>query len=63
MFDSLSPVTLGTVFIESSLVMAEYLELIEKFVPDTSIIIDGKVPSIIEKEGLADVEIVIPRAS
>ena len=34
----------------------------EKFVPDTSIIIDGKVPSIIEKEGLTDVEIVIPRA-
>ncbi len=61
MFDSQSPVSVGTVFMESSLVMARKdLELTEKFVPDTSIIIDGKVPSIIEKEGLGDVEIIIP---
>ena len=38
------------------------LELTEKLVPDTSIIIDGNVPAIIEKEGMTDVEIVIPRA-
>jgi ATPase len=31
-------------------------------VPDTSIIIDGNVPSLIEKEGLTDIEIVIPSA-
>ncbi|HUK49572.1 MAG TPA: PINc/VapC family ATPase [Terriglobales bacterium] len=34
----------------------------QKFVPDTSIIIDGNVPSVIEKEGSTDVEIIIPRA-
>lgn len=34
----------------------------QKLVPDTSIIIDGNVPSIIEKEGLTDIEIVIPSA-
>ena len=38
------------------------LELTEKLVPDTSIIIDGNVPAIIENEGMTDVEIVIPRA-
>ncbi|MGA8903384.1 MAG: PINc/VapC family ATPase [Candidatus Bathyarchaeia archaeon] len=34
----------------------------QKLVPDTSIIIDGNVPSVIEKGGLTDVEIVIPYA-
>lgn len=34
----------------------------EKLVPDTSIIIDGNVPSVIEKGGLTDVEIIIPYA-
>ena len=34
----------------------------QKLVPDTSIIIDGNVPSVIEKEGLTDIEIVIPSA-
>ena len=38
------------------------LELTEKLVPDTSIIIDGNVPAVIEKGEFADVEIVIPRA-
>lgn len=36
--------------------------LTQKLVPDTSIIIDGNVPSVIEKDGLTDVEIVIPYA-
>jgi len=36
--------------------------LTQKLVPDTSIIIDGNVPSVIEKEGLTDIEIVIPSA-
>jgi len=36
--------------------------LTQKLVPDTSIIIDGKVPTIIEKEQLTDVEVVIPYA-
>jgi ATPase len=36
--------------------------LTQKLVPDTSIIIDGNVPSVIEKGGLTDVEIVIPYA-
>jgi len=35
--------------------------LTKKLIPDTSIIIDGKVPTVIEKEG-HDVEIVIPYA-
>lgn len=34
----------------------------QKLIPDTSIIIDGNVPSVIEKGGFADVEIVIPYA-
>ncbi len=34
----------------------------QKLVPDTSIIIDGNVPSVIEKGGLTDVEIIIPYA-
>ncbi len=34
----------------------------QKLVPDTSIIIDGNVPAVIEKGGLTDVEIVIPYA-
>lgn len=34
----------------------------QKLVPDTSIIIDGNVPSVIEKGELTDVEIVIPYA-
>ena len=34
----------------------------QKLIPDTSIIIDGAVPSVIEKEGLVDIEIVIPSA-
>ena len=33
-----------------------------KLIPDTSIIIDGNVPVLIEKEGFSDVEIVIPYA-
>ena len=33
-----------------------------KLIPDTSIIIDGNVPVLIEKEGFTDVEIVIPYA-
>jgi len=36
--------------------------LTQKLVPDTSIIIDGNVPSVIEKGGLTDVEIIIPYA-
>ena len=38
------------------------MRMTEKLVPDTSIIIDGNVPAVLEKEGSADVEIVIPRA-
>lgn len=34
----------------------------QKLVPDTSIIIDGNVPSVIEKGELTDVEIIIPYA-
>ena len=34
----------------------------QKLVPDTSIIIDGNVPSVIEKGRLTDVEIIIPYA-
>ncbi len=34
----------------------------QKLVPDTSIIIDGNVPGVIEKGGMTDVEIVIPYA-
>lgn len=34
----------------------------QKLVPDTSIIIDGAVPSVIEKEGFTDAEIIIPNA-
>ncbi|MGD0422375.1 MAG: PINc/VapC family ATPase [Candidatus Bathyarchaeia archaeon] len=33
-----------------------------KLIPDTSIIIDGNVPVLIEKEGYTDVEVVIPNA-
>ena len=33
-----------------------------KLIPDTSIIIDGNVPGVIEKEGFTDVEVVIPYA-
>lgn len=33
-----------------------------KLIPDTSIIIDGNVPALIEKEGYIDVEVVIPYA-
>ena len=33
-----------------------------KLIPDTSIIIDGNVPVVIEKEGYTDVEVVIPYA-
>jgi len=36
--------------------------LTRKLIPDTSIIIDGNVPVLIEKEGFTDVEIVIPYA-
>jgi len=36
--------------------------LVEKLVPDTSIIIDGNVPAVIEKEGFTDLEIIIPQA-
>lgn len=34
----------------------------QKLIPDTSIIIDGKVPNIIAKEESTDIEIIIPRA-
>ncbi len=34
----------------------------QKLIPDTSIIIDGNVPGVIEKGGMTDVEIVIPYA-
>ena len=34
----------------------------QKLIPDTSIIIDGKVPDIIAKEESTDIEIIIPRA-
>lgn len=34
----------------------------QKLIPDTSIIIDGNVPSVIEKDGLTDLEIIIPFA-
>lgn len=33
-----------------------------KLIPDTSIIIDGNVPALVEKEGYTDVEVVIPYA-
>jgi len=36
--------------------------LTQKLIPDTSIIIDGKVPNIIAKEESTDIEIIIPRA-
>jgi len=36
--------------------------LTKKLIPDTSIIIDGNVPAVIEKEGYTDVEVVIPYA-
>ena len=36
--------------------------LTDKFVPDTSIIIDGNVPDVLEKAGTNDLEVVIPRA-
>jgi len=36
--------------------------LTKKLIPDTSIIIDGNVPSVIEKEGYSDVEVIIPYA-
>jgi len=53
----------GTVFIENIAVLAcGRSELTEKFVPDTSIIIDGNVPDVIEKSGTSDLEIIIPRA-
>jgi ATPase len=36
--------------------------LTRKLIPDTSIIIDGNVPAVIEKEGYTDIEVVIPNA-
>jgi ATPase len=36
--------------------------LTQKLIPDTSIIIDGNVPSVIEKGGFTDVEVIIPYA-
>lgn len=34
----------------------------QKLIPDTSIIIDGKVPNVISKEESTDLEVIIPRA-